>query len=86
MGADSVKFGAQNVSFGMLVVPNSAPWVQVATRPGRCSFWVWKATFQLFMENWENAKTCFLDFSFPGGRRRCFFSSFQEKCFAGPNF
>ena len=27
MGADSVKFGAQNVSFGMLVAPpNLAPW------------------------------------------------------------
>ena len=26
MGADSVKVGAQNVSFGMLVAPNLAPW------------------------------------------------------------
>ena len=26
VGADSVKFGAQNVSFGMLVAPNLAPW------------------------------------------------------------
>ena len=26
MGADSVKSGAQNVSFGMLVAPNLAPW------------------------------------------------------------
>ena len=26
MGADSVQFGAQNVSFGMLVAPNLAPW------------------------------------------------------------
>ena len=26
MGADSVKFGARNVSFGMLVAPNLAPW------------------------------------------------------------
>ena len=25
-GADSVKFGAQNVSFGMLVAPTLAPW------------------------------------------------------------
>ena len=25
-GADIVKFGAQNVSFGMLVAPNLAPW------------------------------------------------------------
>ena len=25
-GADVVKFGAQNVSFGMLVAPNLAPW------------------------------------------------------------
>ena len=25
-GADVVKFGAQNVSFGMLVEPNLAPW------------------------------------------------------------
>ena len=26
MGVDSVKVGAQNVSFGMLVAPNLAPW------------------------------------------------------------
>ena len=26
MGVDSVKFGAKNVSFGMLVAPNLAPW------------------------------------------------------------
>ena len=26
MGADSVKFGAPNVSFGMLVALNLAPW------------------------------------------------------------
>ena len=26
VGADSVKFGAQNVSFGMLVAPTLAPW------------------------------------------------------------
>ena len=26
VGADSVQFGAQNVSFGMLVAPNLAPW------------------------------------------------------------
>ena len=26
LGADVVKFGAQNVSFGMLVAPNLAPW------------------------------------------------------------
>ena len=26
VGADSVKFGVQNVSFGMLVAPNLAPW------------------------------------------------------------
>ena len=26
VGADSVKFGAQNVSFGMLVAHNFAPW------------------------------------------------------------
>ena len=26
VGADSVKFGAQNVSFGMLAAPNLAPW------------------------------------------------------------
>ena len=26
VGADPVKFGAQNVSFGMLVAPNLAPW------------------------------------------------------------
>ena len=26
VGADSAKFGAQNVSFGMLVAPNLAPW------------------------------------------------------------
>ena len=25
-GAEVVKFGAQNVSFGMLVAPNLAPW------------------------------------------------------------
>ena len=25
-GADVVQFGAQNVSFGMLVAPNLAPW------------------------------------------------------------
>ena len=26
VGADSAKFGARNVSFGMLVAPNLAPW------------------------------------------------------------
>ena len=26
MGTESVKFGVQNVSFGMLVAPNLAPW------------------------------------------------------------
>ena len=26
VGADSVQFGAQNVSFGMLVASNLAPW------------------------------------------------------------
>ena len=26
MGVDAVKFGAQKVSFGMLVAPNLAPW------------------------------------------------------------
>ena len=26
VGADSVKFGAENVLFGMLVAPNLAPW------------------------------------------------------------
>ena len=27
---------------------------------GRCSIWVWKATFRLFMENWKNGKLNFL--------------------------